>query len=467
MSDELTWMPAWEMRALVAKGEVSPVALCDHFLGRIEEHDGVLRTCSHVDAEGARQAARAAEAAVRRGDELGLLHGVPVTVKEQVTVAGFPVGSSVPGAAEVADARWHYDVVPVERLRAAGAVILGYNSAEGSGGGGRFPVAHYNWDAESRNPWDPSRVPGWSSSGSAAAVAAGLVPLALGGDGGGSTRLPAAYSGVVGLHTTPGLIPSVNYALPSLASLMGSHGPLARDVTDAALMVQAMAGPDGRDFGCFETEPPDYVGGLDQPLDGLRLAWTDDFGFAGRYGQPESEQVVATVRAAAARLGSSGASVEPTDLVWEDFWPHFLAAFPVAMLPGLTLIPPPAPADWEASLLVRQTNWQRFRQLFGHHDLVLSPTSQLVAWTVEDWDAAWTTGDEQFPGGTFAPTYCSHTMMFNWLGMPAVSVPCGFVDGLPVGLQIAGPSGSEARILQVAKAFLAAVPMERRPPGVQ
>jgi aspartyl-tRNA(Asn)/glutamyl-tRNA(Gln) amidotransferase subunit A len=465
MADELTWMPAWEMRALVAKGEVSPVELCDHFLARIEEHDPVLHTCSHVDAEGARQAARSAEAAVRGGEPLGPLHGVPVTIKEQITVAGFPVGSSVPGAAEVADARWHYDDVPVERLRAAGAVILGYNAAEGSGGGGRFPVQHYNWDAESRNPWDPSRVPGWSSSGSAAAVAAGLVPIALGGDGGGSTRLPAAYSGVVGLHSTPGLIPSVNYALPSLSSMMGSHGPLSRDVLDAALVLQAIAGPDGRDFGCFDDEPPDYVAALDEPLDGVRLAWTDDYGFAGRYAQPESERVIAVAREAATRLGAAGVQLRTTELVWEDFWPHFLAAFPVAMLPGMTLMPPPAPAAWESSLLARQANWQTFRRLFADCDVVLSPTSQLLPWTVDDWEAAWITGDD-FVGGTFAPVYCSHTMMFNWLGMPAVSVPCGFVDGLPVGLQIAGPSGSEARVLQVAKAFLATTPIDRHPSSV-
>jgi Asp-tRNA(Asn)/Glu-tRNA(Gln) amidotransferase A subunit family amidase len=267
------------------------------------------------------------------------------------------------------------------------------------------------------------------------------------------------------MHTSPGLVPTVNYDTPSLASLLGSVGPLSRDITDAALMVQVMAGPDGRDYCCAQSDPPDFFEFLNSGVEGVRLAWTDDLGFASTYAQSESARVIEAVREAAFGLASIGATVEAVDTIWPDFWPAFLASFPVAMMPGLNLIPPPSGADWQASLEVRQASWQASRRLFEEYDLMLCPTSQLLPWTVEKWDAAWTRDSSTFAGGDFAPVYTSHTMMFNFLGIPALSVPCGFVDGLPVGLQIVGPQGSEPRIFQVAKAFMDAFAVAGRPPS--
>jgi Asp-tRNA(Asn)/Glu-tRNA(Gln) amidotransferase A subunit family amidase len=453
-------MPAWHIRELIAKQELSPVEVTEHFLGRIEEHDSVLHTFATLDAAGARDAAKRAEHAIGAGEQLGPLHGIPISVKEHIAVAGLPGLNPLGGNAPALR-----DALCVERLRDAGAVIFGTNTMMGTGGGVAIgDDAHYNWEAEARNPWDPSRVPGWSSAGGAAAAAARLVPIAIGSDGGGSTRLPAAYSGVVGVHPTPNLVPHTMYDLPMLSPITSSFGPIARDVVDAAITLQAMIGPDGRDYLCSQAEPPDCVSNIDAGIEGLRLAWTDDYGFASIYAQAESARVIDHVRQAATGFTSLGATLEPTDVVWEDFYDGFMASAPLTMAPGLSFMPAPPVDDWARSLDSRQRNWQAFRQVFSDHDLLVTVTSQLVAWTVEDWSAAWTTSKANFTHGVFGPgTYTSHTHLQNWLAIPAASVPCGFVDGLPVGLQICGPPGSEDRILRAARAFQTAFPRDERP----
>ncbi|HEY3940922.1 MAG TPA: amidase [Acidimicrobiales bacterium] len=465
MDDQLTWRPAWELRYLIAKLEVSPVEVVDHFLGRIEEHQAGLHAFVHVDHEGARAQAQRAEQAVLGGQDIGPLHGVPVSVKSHVHVAGFPFM----GRQGAPPAR--HDHLAVERLRAAGAVIVGHNSMMGSGAGAPRPTgtpgvfSSFNWDVEARNPWDPARVPGWSSSGGAASVAAGLVPLAVGTDGGGSTRLPAAYSGVVGVHPTVGLVPWVDYSR-SAPPVTTTAGPLARHPLDAATALAAMAGPDGRDFVGITMERTDLLADIDAGVEGLRCAWTDDFGFTAHYAVPESDAAIATARSAAFALAGLGAEVEAVDETWEDFWPSLSVTH--AVYGPISILGPqgdaaPAPEAWEAALDLRARNWHRFRHVLGTRDVLLSVTSQIVAPPIETWDQWWTSGGD-FPFGTFAPAYCSHTWMFNWLGFPAASVPCGFVDGLPVGLQIVGLPGNDATVLRVANAFCKAFPRHERPP---
>jgi amidase/aspartyl-tRNA(Asn)/glutamyl-tRNA(Gln) amidotransferase subunit A len=469
MSDELTWMPAWQIRDLIGTREVSCAEVTEHFLGRIEEHNPTLRAFAEVDEGGARQQAKEADAAVSRGDDLGSLHGIPTSVKSHIRVQGMQYiqGPFVSTARQ--------DDISVERLRQAGAVVFGTNTMMCAGGGGlpdpdRPGVFRpFNWDAEALSPWDTARVPGWSSSGGAAAAAAGLIPVTVGSDGGGSTRLPAAYSGVVGLHTSRGLIPHVDYAKPTML-LTASYGPLARDVRDVALFTRAMGGPDGRDYVCIQDDTPDPLATLDAGVEGMRLAWTDDFGFASRYEAAESDRILELVRTAAAGLSSLGATVEPTDEVWEDrspestvSWTVEPSVYEVMVGTNLTPLPPPDFDLYKAQAESRARNWEHFREFFRDYDVILSVTSQRIAPLVDDWDAAWTTGGPSFPGGSFAPAYCSHTMIFNWLGFPAVSVPCGFIDGMPVGLQIAGWHGREDVVLRVANAFQQAFPRPERP----
>lgn len=460
MSNELTWLPGWSLRSLMADGQVSPVEVVEHFLGRIAEHNELLHAFQSIDEEGARQQAKQAEAAVLRGEELGALHGVPLSVKEYIPVEGLPLRDSDGVDKGIAK----HDALGVARLRRAGAVILGTNTAMGIT---QALLNPYNCDDEARNPWDASRVTGWSSSGGGSAAAAALVPIAIGNDGGGSTRLPAAGAGVVGVHPTPGLVPDVNFDEPELVALTQSSGPLCRNVMDAATVLQVMAGPDGRDFTCIKTEPSDYLAEIDLGVDGMRLAWTDDFGFASMYALAESPRVIAGIRSGAYQFESLGAKVEPVPDICQDFWDDYCITnylFQIAME-----VPKPTVEQWVRGIEGRNRTWSGFRRVLTDYDALLCPTTQLLPRSVEDWSEAWLRDAEQYPHGTFAPTVTCGTHIFNWIGFPAVSVPCGFVDGLPVGLQIVGLPGSEGKLLRVANSFQSAFPgtMAHPPIGYQ
>jgi aspartyl-tRNA(Asn)/glutamyl-tRNA(Gln) amidotransferase subunit A len=459
-SDDLTWLPAWRIREMVGGKEVSATEVVEHFLSRIEEFNPTLKAFKHVDAEGARQQAKEADQAVDRGDQLGPLHGIPISVKEHIAVAGLPV-MSLGGSG--ADRTARFDDLGVARLRDAGAIIVGTNTMMGTSSPG---PGQFNWEREARNPWDPSRAPGWSSSGGAATAAARLLPIAIGSDGGGSTRLPGAYSGVVGVHPSAGLVPTYYPSLQVRRDPTGTIGPLARDVTDAAITLQAMAGPDGRDFDCIQSPPGDYLARIDEGIEGIRLAWTDDYGFAQMYAFEESPRVIAAVRSATLPVVSGlGATVHTTDMVWEDFWPGYTTTNYLFGGGPTGTAQRPERQRWIDAMELRNRNWSKFRSLFADHELLLSPTSQLLAPTIEDWAARWSgTGPVPFPHGTFAPHYTSHTHMFNWLGFPAVNVPCGSIDGLPVGLQVVGWPGSESTIFRFAQAYAKANPRTERPP---
>ena len=251
------------------------------------------------------------------GGELGPLHGIPTSVKSHIRVEG--LRHTQFGQSHVSP----FDDISVERLRQAGAVIVGTNTMMGAGStAGGDPdnpgvFKPFNWDAEALSPWDTARVPGWSSSGGAATAVARLLPFTIGSDGGGSTRLPAAYSGIVGLHTTRGLVPHLDYEKPTMM-LTASYGPLARDARDVAIVTRVIGGPDGRDYVCIQDDTPDCVAALDSGVDGMRLAWTDDFGFAVPLRRRRQRPDHRARREAGASLATLGATVEPTDEVWED-----------------------------------------------------------------------------------------------------------------------------------------------------
>jgi aspartyl-tRNA(Asn)/glutamyl-tRNA(Gln) amidotransferase subunit A len=465
MSDDITWMPAWSIREMIEKREISPVEVLEHFLGRIEEHDSKLQSFAHIDYVGAREQATRVERSVLAGEPLGLLAGIPVSVKGHIFVEGLPTfdmgtGQNLPAAPR--------DDVQTERLRDAGAVIVGTNTLMASGA--RIEMAMtdmskmYNWDVEARNPWDTTRVPGWSSSGTAAAVCARLVPIGLGSDGGGSTRLPSAYSGVFGIVATPGRIPWINPLSPTLA-LTASTGPMCRDVVDGAIATQAMAGPDGRDYFSLRDEPDDYLADIDGGVEGMRFAWTDDLGFASIYALEESPRVITAIREAAHGFTQLGATVETTDAAFDDFHEGFQFINRAFGSGGRGAGEPVTDAEFFESMTSRGRNIDLSNELFEDYDVLLTPTAQLLARKVEDWNDCWTVNGEQYAHCNFAGTYTSHVMLFNWLSLPAFSVPAGFVDGLPVGLQIVGKPGSEAKMFRIARAFQKAFPRDERPPS--
>lgn len=456
-TQSLTWLPAWRIRELIAKREVSPVEVTEHFLARIELLDPKLNAFRWLDREGARAQAKAAELAIKRGEPLGALHGTPIAVKEQVRLKGVVLMPTLPGAAPAGA-----DDVLVERLRKSGAVIFGTTTMPGMGRSALMFQQDMDLGKHPRNPWDTTRVPGSSSSGSAAAVAAGMLPLTIGTDGGGSTRLPAALCGVVGVHTARGRIPYVNYDDPGYQFTISS-APITRDMRDAAIAMRVISGPDGRDPACLEDDVPDYVGATSQNARGMRFAWTDDFGFASMYALKQTPALIAAVRNAAQGFNKIGAKVETTNEKWEDFYNGFLI-FGAAYREGPARRgEKPTVEQIQIQSELRGRNWDRFMKLLDNYDVLLSPTIQFTAFTVEDWDKAWNKDGEKYPHGTFAPTYTADTHMLNWLGWPAISIPAGFIDGLPIGMQLITKPNREAQLYRAAAAFLKAYPRNERP----
>jgi aspartyl-tRNA(Asn)/glutamyl-tRNA(Gln) amidotransferase subunit A len=413
---DLTWLPAWRLAGMIAAREVSPVEVVEHFLGRTEALDPKLHAFRTVDFEGARNAAKAAEKAVLAGDAVGPLCGVPVAIKELLSVKGMGFWNPLEGKLGTA-AR---DGIEAERMRRAGAIIVGTTVA------GLTALEFGDSDQQPRNPWDEARVCGDSSSGSACAVASAMVPLTVTTDGLGSTRLPAAYCGLVGAMATRGRVPAVDWS--QLVTRLLSHvGPMGRDVRDMALGLGVLSGPDGRDIFCLADEAPDYLALLDAGAEGMRLVWTDDFGFAGNY-------------------AGEGA----TDRVFDD--PYAACNAFMNSDPGLAIFQRLPAEEVISARETRARVRETWLDVLQDHDFLISPTVQHVAPTREEWAAAWLAPPVEGKFGHMA-TYSAHTSAANLLGWPAMSLPAGFVDGMPVGLQIVGRPHSEPRMLQLAQSI--------------
>src|SRR5437870_8364824 len=294
-------MAAADLAAAIARRKISPVEVVDVVLARIEALER-LNAYVTLDAEGARHAARAAERAVmRKGARLGPLHGVPFSVKDLVVTKGVRTTFGTP---------IYKDNVPTEdapmvaRLKAAGAIMIGKTNTPTFGWIG---ATHNPLFGATRNPWNLERTPGGSSGGAAAAVAAGLAPLAVGTDGGGSIRIPASFAGIFGHKPSFGRIP----VYPASGAWSLSHiGPMTRTVADAALMMNVCAGPDERDQYSLPSERVDYLKALRGSLRGLRVAYTDDLGFADAV-DPEVRAECAKAARAFRELGCRVDTVRP------------------------------------------------------------------------------------------------------------------------------------------------------------
>lgn len=448
---ELTWMPAWRIAQVIANRQVSPVEVADHFIARADALDPLLNCYRVFDRSGAKEQALLAEQAVMRRDRLGALHGVPMAVKAHVAVKGLPYQSDSV-APKGGDGRYLLpnaaaDSPVVARLRRAGATIMGTTIMSGMGSVGLMDKQFRPTEDLSlhpRNPWDLSRVPGSSSAGSCAAVAAGLLPAAIGSDGGGSIRLPSAWSGLVGVHSTLGRVPMGS---PPGSSWNISVGPITRDIRDTALISSVIAGPDSAEIISIHTPAPDYLAKLERGVAGMRFAWTPDFGFASKFAGPESDRVIAAIRSAAFNFARLGAQVEQTAATFEDWTPMLGLLNPVA-----------TPPLYKGPSELRRRWWDGLEGILSNHDVLLSPTIQHVAFTQERWDQSWR---QSIPN--FSRLWCAHTFPHNFLGWPGLSIPCGFVDGLPIGLQITARPDSEPLLYRVAAAFLKAFPNSQRP----
>ena len=434
LADGLSWLPAGQLRAMMAARDISPVEVTEHFLGRIEELDPHYHAFRMVDFSGAREQARIAERAVLAGEPLGLLHGIPVAVKEHVAVKGMVWWDSWTAQSLIAPR----DSIEAERLRAAGAIIVGTTVA------GLTTREFGDSALQPQNAWDRERVCGDSSAGSACALAAAMVPLAIAADGLGSTRLPAAFCGLIGINPTRGRVASANWAEIN-SKLLSNVSPLSRNVGDSADVLSVLAGPDGRDLMCLADPPPDYSATIGAGIAGMRLNWTDDFGYASAFAGPDAGGIIAAIRKAAFSLGQAGAQIAETDGTIADLgW----ACSVIMRADRTNAIRSEPPRDEVIRAReIRQSIWQAMNRILADAEFLLSPTVQFLAPTRQQWAAAWESPD-------YMQTYSAHTAISNLLGWPAISVPAGLHGGLPVAMQILGKPDSEPRMYQLALAFL-------------
>ena len=473
MDTDLAFAPATELRQLIAAGQVSCVELTALFYRRIAELNPQLNAYLTLCPEQAMAAAGQAQAARQRGESLGPLHGIPVSVKDLELTQGI---TTTLGSALFRDRIPEYDSVVVERVKAAGAILLGKTNTPEFGLSG---TTENKLGDPCRNPWNPARTPGGSSGGAAAALAAGLCTLATGSDGGGSIRIPASFSGLFGIKPSQGRVPRYGgYGQPA-ANHFSQSGPMSRTVADTALLLQVLAGPDSRDPTSMRETPPDFAAGLGNGVRDWRIAWSPDLGYAGV--EPE----VARVTAAAARVFEElGAIVETPPLAIENpftaFWDvfatasytsygHLLAARGSeftdygrrALQHGMAV----TGADLSRALLRADQLRRQMETFFEDYDLLLTPTMPTPAFPIEQRPTT-IGGQEVDPFWGYLP----FTFPINMTGQTAASIPCGFAAdaanaGMPIGLQIIGPRGSEARVLQAAAAFEQARPwQDKRPP---
>jgi aspartyl-tRNA(Asn)/glutamyl-tRNA(Gln) amidotransferase subunit A len=451
---ELCLMSAVEMAHAVRTGEVSVQILIDTVLARIEKHNPRLNAYCTLMADEARAAAVQADAALAAGVETGPLHGVPVSVKDNLYVkdSRTTFGSKLQEHDVTRE-----DCPLVERLRQAGAIIIGRTNSPEFGWKG---VTDNRVFGVTRNPWNTDLTPGGSSGGGSAAVATGLGPIGIGTDGGGSLRIPAAFCGLVGHKPSYGRVPT--WPGVSVGSLRHIGG-MTRTVKDSALLLDVISGPDDRDPECLPASGVNYQSETERGVEGIRVAWSPDLGYA-----TVDPEVARLCEQSALRLAEAGANVERIDLDWADpydSWRVFFYGATAARLgrivgeqghqldPGLRACVEDAVQltglDYSDALTRRNEFWHQVRRVYESFDLLVTPTLPVPPFSVGQNNA------DLFAGQNFGELqWVQFTYPFNLTGQPACSVPAGWTEsGLPVGLQIVGRRFDDALVLRAARAF--------------
>jgi aspartyl-tRNA(Asn)/glutamyl-tRNA(Gln) amidotransferase subunit A len=464
--EDLAWRSALEIATLVRDKQLSPVELTAALLARIEAIDPRLNAFCLVTADAARAAAREAEIAVMKREPIGPLHGVPLSLKDVLYTRGL---RTTGGSRLFADLVPEEDNVAVGRLKAAGAIILGKTNTSEFG---HKALTDSPLFGATRNPWDLERTPGGSSGGAAAAVASGLGPVALGTDGGGSVRIPAGFCGLVGMKPSFGRVPQTP-GFPGWDHV-GTTGPLARTVRDAAAVLDVIAGGDDRDRTSLPREPDSYLQACDDDVRGLHVAWTPDLGYAA-----VDDRVLDICGNAAAEFESLGCHVEVVNPGWESpeeafstilsaqfyaAWADELPARETDLDPSLVRFIRRGGAvsarDYLAAMARVGAYWQEVHVFLARFDLLLTPTTAVPPFVLGAGVPREIAGQEVSRLGWMPFTY-----PFNLTGQPAASVPAGWTaDGVPVGLQIVGRRHADRTVLAAAAAFESACPWRDRRP---
>jgi aspartyl-tRNA(Asn)/glutamyl-tRNA(Gln) amidotransferase subunit A len=461
-------MDAWrlsatELAAAFRRRETDPLSLFDALVDRISRINPALTAIVELDA-GARSAARRSTERYAREEPLGPLDGVPVTIKDNILVARLHCRW---GSRLYADYVPAQDELPVARLRAGGAVIVGKTNVP------EFTLEGVTDNllfGTTRNPWDTRLTPGGSSGGAVAAVAAGLGPLALGTDGGGSIRRPASHTGLVGLKTSIGRV-ARGPSLPQILLDLETIGPIARTVDDVALAMQVIGAPDVFDRRSLA------IGDARRRGRPLRLRYVRRFGDA-----PVDPAILESTDAAARALAALGIAVEEGPLPFDiapvtEMWPvlgQVGAAFVAGLHPGREgEIGPRMRAQAEAGQAIPATRYlaiveslDAFRRevtaAFEHVDLIMTPATAALPWPVEDPFPAHIDGRPVGPRG-----HAVFTAWVNACGHPGIALPSAPApNGLPTGFQLVGPYGADALLIEVGREFEAAQPWRDRWPAL-
>ena len=470
-TQDLCFTPATELVRLFRARKTSPLEVMQAVLARIDAVNPKLNAYVTVARDGALRAARAATSALKKGAVLPPLHGVPVSIKDLTPTKGIRTtwGSKI-YEHHIPEA----DALVVQRLKAAGAIVVGKTNTPEFGAGGNTFNAVFG---ATRNPWNPALTCGGSSGGAAVALATGMGPIAQGSDLGGSLRIPAAFCGVVGFRTTPGLVPV--YPRELAWDSFSVTGPMARTVADTALMLSTIAGPDDRAPLSYDVDTREFLKAVKAPsVKGWRVAWTPDLNGL----IPVDDEVARVAEGATKIFRALGAKVEAACPDFGEVNEIVLATRGLSMVAlhadklarwkdqmqtglvwnieqGLTLTPQAIARGGK----LRTTLWHRVRVFLETYDLLILPTVAVQPFPVE----------QPYPTEINGKPLDNYTQWFfltygiTVTGLPAISVPCGFTEsGLPVGLQIVGRRRQEAAVLRAAAAFEAAAPWKGKIPPV-
>ena len=467
---ELVWLTATELAGLIRRKEASAVEVLQAHMAQIEALNPRLNAIITYLPERALERAKAADEKQARGEELSVLHGLPIAHKDLAQTAGIRTTFGSPNFADYVP---ESDDLIIARLKAAGCVTLGKTNVPEFGAGSHTfnPVF-----GATKNPYDLTRTCGGSSGGAAVALAAGMIPIADGSDMGGSLRNPASFNNVVGFRCSPGRVPS--YPKADAWSTLSTDGPMARTVQDVALMLQAIAGPDPRSPISLDDPPDIFASRLERDFSGVRVAWSPDLG-----GFPVEPGVISAIEAHLPAFADIGIEVERAHPDFRDAYSIFQTlrawSFEQSFAENFALFGEDSFKEtirWNAaqgralrgmdisSAQVKRTElFHRVREFLDDYECLLLPTTQAPPFPLE----------VEYPrevAGVAMNTYVDWMMSCAFItvtGLPAISVPCGFTDGgLPIGLQIVGRPRGEVALLQIAFAFQEATRFHLRKPPI-
>tara|TARA_Y100001936_G_scaffold251340_1_gene306937 strand:+ start:3222 stop:4664 length:1443 start_codon:yes stop_codon:yes gene_type:complete len=457
----LSYKPALELISMLRQKKISSVELTGLFLERIEKYDNRLHSYLTVDAENAMHAARLADKRLISGNVAGPLDGLPISIKDLEITAGL---KTTGGSQIFKDRVPKEDSVVVERIKDAGAVILGKTNTPEFG---LLGVTSNLLGEHCRNPWNTNKTSGGSSGGAASALAAGLCPVSIGGDGGGSIRIPSSFCGVFGLKPTQGRVPKYGGAgLPLAANHLSQTGPISRSVADSALIMEIISGFDTRDPSSFIEKINCDTFSSTGSIDGLRIGWSSDLGFAA-----VDSEVLNICEQAATSLKIAGCEIDNADIILNEPFGPFRTLFSAMAYTAYNQLLENYPnqltdyaanciengasvtgAEYAAALGYVDQLKCIFNSAFEQFDVIITPTLAVEAFdalgpldTINEID-----GQEVDPWWGYFP----FTFPINLAGLPASSVPAGFSKNkLPIGLQIIGRTRDEKTVLSVSSAL--------------